>query len=71
MNNSFEVTSFQKIMLESLKNGFGIDIEPANNLSGERLDEWIRKTEDETTIRLLSELREVRQKSEQALNWKS
>lgn len=40
-------TAYQQIRLEGLAKGFGIDVEPAQNLSGPELDRWIDRAEDE------------------------
>lgn len=68
MENSLEMTDFQALMLKSLKEGFDVDISPAQNLSGEDLRQWIYKAEDELTNRLFSEWQEVRKKSASILN---
>ena len=40
-------TAYQQIRLEGLAKGFGIDVEPAQSLSGPELDRWIDAVEDE------------------------
>lgn len=40
-------TTYQQIRLEGLAKGFGIDVEPAQSLSGPELDRWIDAAEDE------------------------
>lgn len=40
-------TAYQLAHLRNLSNGFGIDVEPAQSLSGPELDRWIDAAEDE------------------------
>lgn len=40
-------TAYQQTNLRSLRDGFGIDTTPAENLSGPELDAWMNSAEDE------------------------
>ena len=40
-------TAYQQTHLRNLREGFGIDTTPAQNLSGPELDRWIDSAEDE------------------------
>ena len=39
-------TDYQRIHLENLRDGFGIDVEPAQHLSGDALTQWLNDVED-------------------------
>ena len=41
-------TAYQLAHLRNLSNGFGIDVEPAQSLSGPELDQWLDAAEDLT-----------------------
>ena len=47
-------TAYQQIRLEGLAKGFGIDIQPAQNLSGKELDRWICAVENAVPVLLLN-----------------
>ena len=49
-------TDYQRIHLENLRDGFGIDVEPAQHLSGEALDAWLNQAEDEWFLAAMMEL---------------
>ena len=49
-------TAYQQIRLEGLAKGFGINVEPAQNLSGPELDRWIDSAEDEWFAAAMMEL---------------
>ena len=48
-------TSLQALMLRRLSLEFGVDVAPAEGLTGAALDMWIDATEDELFLRLMAE----------------
>ena len=49
-------TTYQQIRLEGLAKGFGIDVEPAQSLSGPELDRWIDSAEDEWFLAAMQDM---------------
>lgn len=48
-------TSLQALMLRRLSLEFGVDVAPAEGLTGAALDMWIDAAEDELFLRLMAE----------------
>ena len=48
-------TSLQTLMLRRLSLEFGVDVAPAEGLTGAALDMWIDAAEDELFLRLMAE----------------
>ena len=49
-------TAYQQTHLRNLREGFGIDTTPAQNLSGKELDRWICAVENEWLPAAMMEL---------------
>ena len=54
-------TAYQQIRLEGLAKGFGIDIQPAQNLSGQALKDWLNAAEDVLFSECLNDLAAMKQ----------
>ena len=57
-------TSYQRARLDGLKQGFNLDVTPAQHLSGPELDAWLRAAEDELFAAGLKDLAEMRAERE-------
>ena len=53
-------TSYQQARLDGMAQGFGVDVEPAQHLSGPELDCWLDAAEDELFAAALAELATMR-----------
>lgn len=53
-------TAYQAIMLRRLDKEFGVDVEPAKELSGQQLDAWIEAQSDELFEREFAEFKAQR-----------
>ena len=49
-------TAYQQTHLRNLREGFGIDTTPAENLSGPELDVWMASAEDEWFLAAMQDM---------------
>lgn len=52
-------TEYQRVRLDSMSKSFGIDVAPAQHLTGQELDAWLNATEDELFAKGLQDLKEM------------
>ena len=53
-------TNYQQTRLDGMQKGFGLNVEPAQSLSGPELDQWLDAAEDELFAAAMMELVSMR-----------
>jgi hypothetical protein len=53
-------TTYQQTRLAGMQKGFGLNVEPAQSLSGTELDQWLDAAEDELFAAAMMELVSMR-----------
>ena len=53
-------TSYQQARLDGMAQGFGVDVEPAEHLTGKALDAWLNAAEDALFDKCLKDLGAMR-----------
>ena len=57
-------TSYQRARLDGLKQGFNVDVTPAQHLAGQALNDWLNSSEDVLFEQCLEDLREMKSERE-------
>lgn len=57
-------TSYQQTRMDGLAKSFGVDLTPAQHLTGQELDDWLNSSEDVLFEQCLVDLREMKAERE-------